>query len=90
MYDLNQLIKEYYYSCFNSKADLGGHRGCIVPRLHRGVYHCLSQQAYGAPKGRTDHQDRVGGNLVEEQSGGGGWKLGQDPLFGKSASAYVP
>lgn len=65
---------------------MGGHRGCVVSRLHRGVHHSVSQQADGAAKGRPDHQNRVGGNLVEEQSGGGGWKFGQDPLFGMSAS----
>lgn len=59
-----------------------------MSRLHRGVHHCLSQQAYGAPKGRPDNQDRVGGNLVEEQSGGGGWQLGQDPILGMSASEF--
>lgn len=61
---------------------MGGHRGCIVSGLHRRVHHCVSQQAYGAPKGWTDHQNRVGGDLVEEQGGGGGRKPGQDPLFG--------
>lgn len=50
--------------------------------LHRGVHLRLSQQADGAPKGRPDNQDRVGRDLVEEQSGGGGQQLGQNPLSG--------
>ena len=59
-----------------------------MSRLHRRVHHCLSQQAYGAPEGRPDNQDRVGGNMVEEQSRGGGWELGEDPIFGMSASEF--
>lgn len=56
-----------------------------MSRFYRGIHNCISQQANGSPKGWPDNQDRVGGNVVEEQSGGGGWQLGEDPLFGMFA-----
>lgn len=69
-----------------SETYLGGHRGRVVSRLHRGVHHCVSQQAHGAAEGQPDHQDRMGGHLVEEQSGGRWRQLGEDSLPGMSAS----
>lgn len=56
-----------------------------MSRLYRGIHNRISQQANGAPKGWPDNQDRVGGNVVEEQSGGSGWQLGEDPFLGMFA-----
>lgn len=61
---------------------MGGHRRQLLPRLHRGIYHCLSKPPHGTSQEWPTYQDGVGRHVVEVSSWRGGWQPSQDPLSG--------
>lgn len=61
---------------------MGGHRRQLLPRLHRGIYHCLSKSPHGTSQEWPTYQDGMGRHVVEVSSWRGGWQPSQDPLSG--------